>query len=63
MIDSEENFESFAREIASLNNLSIETARDYAALIGDTPELDGEGLVVVRDADDKEIVRIRLGDC
>ena len=60
MFDDEEGFEEFAREIAEANSLPIELARDYAARIGDTPELAGSGgnLVVVRDDQGQEIARV-----
>ncbi len=39
-----------------------ETAGHYAALIGDTPEWDGEELVVVRTDTDEILARVRIPD-
>ncbi|MFZ4779046.1 MAG: hypothetical protein ACOYM3_27080 [Terrimicrobiaceae bacterium] len=52
--------EEFAKDLARLNNLPFETASHYAALIGDTPELDEEGLVVVRTDADAILARVRI---
>lgn len=60
MFNSDKDFESFARSIADANQISIELARQYAELIGDTPELDDAGRVVVRDQGGAEIARITL---
>ena len=55
-----EGFEEAAREIAVANNLSVETARDYLAHIGDTPEIANDGRVIVRDQSGVELARIIL---
>jgi hypothetical protein len=58
-----EDFDSFVQAIADANKLSIETAGDYAARIGDTPEIDpaAAGVVaIVRDDNGAEIARITL---
>ena len=49
-----------AREIAAANNLSFETASQYAAIVGDTPELADDGRVIVRDDSGAELARIIL---
>lgn len=59
----EASFAEFAREIAIANpELSPATAADYAARIGDTPELVSadSDLVIVRDDSGAEIARIHL---
>ena len=48
----------FAAQIAARNNLDKDTADDYAARIGDTPETDEEGLLIVRN--DKGDIIARL---
>lgn len=48
------------KDLARLNKLPLETAGHYAALIGDTPELDEEGLVVVRTDTDEILARVRI---
>lgn len=55
-----EGLEEFAKDLARLNNLPLEIAGHYAALIGDTPELDGEGLVVVRTDTHEILARVRI---
>jgi hypothetical protein len=55
-----EDFDSFVQAIADANKLSIETAGDYAARIGDTPEIDDNGRAIVRDDNGAEIARITL---
>jgi hypothetical protein len=56
----QESFEAAARAIAAANNIELDLALDYLALIGDTPELDANGLVVVRDDNGNELARITL---
>ncbi len=56
---SRHGFDDLAEAIAKLNKLDAETAREYAALIGDTPQLDEDGLVVVM-RDGKELARVVL---
>jgi hypothetical protein len=46
---TESQFKKLAQDLARLNNLSPEIAGRYAVLIGDTPEMDEDGLLVVRD--------------
>ena len=60
MIDSLDAFKAFARKIADLNGISLDLAYRYASLIGDTPELDDAGLVVVRDRDGSIVARLRF---
>lgn len=60
MIDDQESFEAFAQAIADANKLDRDTAADYASRIGDTPELDDNGRVIVRDDNGAEIARITL---
>ncbi len=57
-----EGLEEFAKDLACVNNLPIEKARHYAALIGDTPEMDEDGLVVVRGDSDEILARVRMPD-
>jgi hypothetical protein len=56
----ERAFDELAKEIAALNAISEETAQDYVARIGDTPELlsPDSDLVIVRDDNGAEIARI-----
>lgn len=51
-------FDEQAAELASANHLSTELASKYAALIGDTPELDDQGKVIVRDENGFELARL-----
>jgi hypothetical protein len=51
-------FERLAADLAAANGLSVELARTYTAWIGDTPELDDKGKLVVRD--ENEVVLARL---
>jgi bifunctional N-acetylglucosamine-1-phosphate-uridyltransferase/glucosamine-1-phosphate-acetyltransferase GlmU-like protein len=60
MFPDQESFDAAARAIAEANNLTIETASDYLVLIGDTPELDENGLTIVRDTEGNELARITL---
>lgn len=60
MIEDQESFEAFARAIADVNKLEYDLAADYAARIGDTPELDEQGRAIVRDDNGAEIARITL---
>lgn len=55
-----ESFDEAAREIASANNLSPETAGKYLSHIGDTPEIADDGRVIVRDEFGVEMARIIL---
>ena len=55
-----EGLEEFAKDLARLNNLPLETAGQYAALIGDTPELDAKGSVVVRTDTGEILARVRI---
>lgn len=58
---TEEGFEIMARALADDNeNMTIEEARALAALIGDTPEEDENGMVVLRDGRGKVIRRLHL---
>lgn len=52
-------FEALALQIEQLG-YPPETAADFAAAIGDTPELDADGLVVVRDATGAVVARLSL---
>lgn len=60
MIDHDANFDEAAREVAALNNIPFETALHYLWRVGDTPELDKSGRVVVYDETGGEIARIIL---
>jgi hypothetical protein len=55
-----DGFENMARGLATANDLTLDVARRYASLIGDTPELSLDGRVVVRDDKDVEIARVIL---
>lgn len=58
---SPENFQEFAQDIADANGIALELAEEYAALIGDTPELDEQGRAIVRrESDGVEIARLVL---
>lgn len=57
---TETNFTATAAEIARLNGLSEALAVSHLAAIGDTPELDADGLAIVRDAAGAEIGRMRF---
>lgn len=48
---SEEQFNAAARELAELNGIPEDLAAELLADIGDTPELDQDGLVIAH-ADD-----------
>lgn len=54
--------EEFAKSLARLNNLPLETAGHYAALIGDTPEEEEDGRVVVRTDAGEILARVRVPD-
>lgn len=60
MIDDQASFEAAARAISDANQISFETASDYLYYIGDTPELDESGRVIVRDDNGAELARIIL---
>jgi hypothetical protein len=53
-----DGIQDMASAIAKANGISLETATRYANLIGDTPELDGQNRVIVRDEQDREIARV-----
>lgn len=55
-----EGIGEMARDIAQANGISLELATRYANLIGDTPELDDDNRVIVRDEQDHEIDRVIL---
>lgn len=57
---TEASFIAAAAEIARLNGISEALAASHLAAIGDTPELDADGLAIVRDAAGVEIARMRL---
>lgn len=59
---TESGLEEFAKSLALLNTLSLETAGHYAALIGDTPEEDEDGLVVVRTDSGEILARVKVPD-
>lgn len=52
------DFIAAARALQLSNGLSEDTALDYMARIGDTPEIAEDGKVIVRDAGGKEIARV-----
>lgn len=51
-------FDEQVAALAAANGLSIEIAGHYMALIGDTPELDDRGKLLVRDDNDLELARL-----
>lgn len=51
---------AFAELIERSTGLDRETAERYANAIGDTPEVDGKGLVVIRDGSGEIIDRISI---
>jgi hypothetical protein len=53
-------FEELAEDLAQTNGLVPDVAGNYMALIGDTPELDDQGKLVVRDKDDAELARLTV---
>lgn len=55
-----EGLDNFVESLARLNNLSLETAGHYAALIGDTPEIDENGLVVVSTDSGEILARVKM---
>ena len=57
---SEDGFHALARDIARLNNIPLKLALEYTVHIGDTPELDENDLVIVRNEQGKEIARVIL---
>lgn len=54
-----DGFKQLVDEIAALG-YDRETAGNFAALIGDTPLLDEQGRIVVRESDGTELVRLKL---
>ena len=54
------DFDDFKKLAALIEaaGVSADNAGDYAAWIGDTPEITPEGMVVVRDEDGAEVDRI-----
>jgi len=54
----DEGLKALVQEIESQGYDRV-TAGHYAALIGDTPEFDGSGYVVVRDDGDKILARLK----
>lgn len=57
---TEADFQKQAAAIAQANNIPTDTAAEYLALIGDTPELADDGKTVVRGEDGIEIARVTL---
>jgi hypothetical protein len=58
MYSDQESFEAAARALAAANNISFDLASEYLSLIGDTPEMDENGLTIVRDDSGREIARV-----
>jgi hypothetical protein len=56
---TDEGFDALVDEIMALG-YGEETAADYAARIGDTPELAEDGRIVVRDDAGNEVARLKL---
>lgn len=57
---NETDFNAAARALQRANGLSEETALDYMARIGDTPEVAADGRVIVRADDGSELARVIL---
>lgn len=55
-----EGFQEFAKELAELNGLPLDVALRYASHIGDTPEIDKDGLVVVRTGSNQILARVKM---
>ncbi|MBA3351916.1 MAG: hypothetical protein H0U23_05740 [Blastocatellia bacterium] len=53
------SFDECATKLAAVNHLSLELAGLYLSLIGDTPELDADRKLVVRNEDGVELARLR----
>jgi hypothetical protein len=49
---------SAAETMAKANGISEEQAEGYLSAIGDNPETDESGKVIVRDRDGKEVARL-----
>ena len=56
-VDSGE-FRGRRSELTAANHLSLELAREYMSLIGDTPESDANGKIVVRDENGVALARL-----
>ena len=56
---TDEDLKALAHEIAALG-YDHETAKYWAALIGDTPIVDEDGLLVVVDEDGTVLARLKL---
>jgi len=56
---NQDDFSHLIRDIQKLG-FDEQTAGDYAVAIGDTPELDDQGLVVVRSDDGSVLARLAL---
>jgi len=56
---NEEQFRELMREIQALG-YDEETAGEYAAIVGDTPEIDESGLTVVRSENGMVLARLKL---
>lgn len=59
---TESAFAGYARDLAAANGISLELARQCAARIGDTPLLDDDDRVTVRDASGEVMARLVLPD-
>lgn len=51
-------FDEQAAVLAAANGISLDLAGRYLGLIGDTPELDDQGKLVVRDENGAELARL-----
>ena len=51
-------FDEQSAALAEANGIPLYLAGHYMALIGDTPEIDDDGKLIVRDANDDEIARL-----
>ena len=52
-------FDEQGAALAAANGLSVDLARKYMALIGDAPEIDGGGRLIVRDENGIELARLK----
>jgi hypothetical protein len=58
---NEEQFQKLISEIQALG-YDEETAGEFAVIVGDTPEIDAEGLTVVRSENGMVLARLKLKD-
>lgn len=57
---SKEEFVETAKELSRINDLTFEEAMRLLAFVGDTPEIDEDGMTIVRDDAGEIIGRVRF---